>query len=160
MKDMDKPSKTLLTENNGCSNELLNLLIHGRAVSNFSNDSPGETKRGPKQRNEIGFLSSVDKTGSYYMTPKYPIWLVRLENFHFGLVFSLKKDILNDWKAECIFNLYFIESSSPQKQQESVVRRLTLCKLNKTKFYWLVQTNVFTLTFKLASNSMKSRWWV
>ena len=125
MKDMDKSSNTVLTQDGTCSNELLNLLIHGRAVSHFTNDSPGDTIKGPKQRNEIGFLSSMDKVGSYYMTPKYPIWLVRLDN-HFGLVFSLKKDILNDWKAECMFNLYFIELSQ-------AVRRLTLCKNEKMR---------------------------
>lgn len=135
-KDMDQPSNTLLKSDGRCSNELLNLMMQGRAVSNFFNDTDtnnvtgGASKKGPKERNEIGFLSCVDKIGSYYMTPKWPVWLVRLENnsssSHLGVVFSLKKEILNDWKAECVFNLYFIELFKIKPEQ--LVRRLTLCK--------------------------------
>lgn len=127
---MDKPSNTLLNPySQHCSNELLNLLIQGRAVSNFFNDSDssnitGASKKGPKERNEIGFLSCSDKIGSYCTTPKWPVWLVRLEN-HIGLVFSLKKEILNDWKAECVFNMFFIELFSAKP--ELLIRRLTLC---------------------------------
>lgn len=128
---MDNPSNSLLGRNGQSSNELLNLLIHGRAVSNFFNDSDsiddlsaGGAKKGPTQRNDIGFLSSVDRVGSYYTTPKYTIWVVRLGD-HFGLVFSMKKDILSDWKAECTFNLFFIEPVSIR--QDQLTRRLTIC---------------------------------
>lgn len=127
---MDQPSNTLLKPDGQCSNELLNLVMQGRAVSNFFNDSDstnltgGMSKKGPKERNEIGFLSCIDKIGSYYMTPKWPVWLVRLDT-HVGLVFSLKKEILNDWKAECVFNMFFIELV--KIKPEHLVRRLTIC---------------------------------
>lgn len=126
---MDSPSNTLLNGDGQCSNELLNLMMQGRAVSNFFNDttnSSGGNRKGPKERSDIGLLSCSDKLGSYYMTPKWPVWLVRLDKSHLGVIFSLKKEILNDWKAECIFNLYFIEYFKVKPEQ--LVRRLTLCK--------------------------------
>lgn len=123
-----EPTSTLLGKDLECSNELINLLIIGHAVSDFLNDIHdssmlGAVKKGPKQRSDVGFLSCADKIGSFYKTPRFPIWIVRLADHHFGLVFSLKKDILNDWKAECVFNLYFYEFG-----EEMLVRRLTVCK--------------------------------
>lgn len=129
---MDHSSNVLLGQYGQSSKELVNLLIHGKACSNFFNDtetaSDNVEKKGPKNRNDIGFLSLLEyhkqyQVGSYYKTPNYPIWIVRLESY-LSVVFSLKRDILNDWKAESMFDLFFYDCSNKQDGQI----RLTICK--------------------------------
>jgi hypothetical protein len=127
---MDDSSSRLIGKHDYCTQEMVNLLLHGRAVSNVFNDSMLLDKlelRGPNRRNEIGFLSLFEhykscEVGSYYKTPKYPIWVVCSES-HFSVLFALRKDILNDWKAESIFDLYYYDGLA--KQDEQI--RLTIC---------------------------------
>jgi len=127
---MDDASSRLIGKHDYCTQEMVNLLLHGRAVSNVFNDAMLLDKlelRGPNKRNEIGFLSLFEhykscEVGSYYKTPKYPIWVVCSES-HFSVLFALRKDILNDWKAETIFDLYYYDGLA--KQDEQI--RLTIC---------------------------------
>lgn len=121
---MDDPSSKLMGMHGYCSMEMVNLLIHGRAVSNVFNDSvylDNLELRGPNKRNEIGLLSLFEhykscEVGSYYKTPKYPIWVVCSES-HFSVIFGLKKEILNDWKAETKFDLYYYDGLARQDEQ-------------------------------------------
>jgi hypothetical protein len=112
--------------------EMVNLLIHGRAVSNVFNDSMLLDEklelRGPNKRNEIGLLSLFEhykscEVGSYYKTPKYPVWVVCSES-HFSVVFALRLDVINDWKAESRFDLYYYDGLARQDEQI----KLTICK--------------------------------
>ena len=121
---MDDPNNKLMGMHGYCTQEMVNLLIHGRAVSNVFNDSMYLDKmelRGPNKRNEIGFLSLFEhynsvQVGSYYKTPKYPIWVVCSES-HFSVVFALRRDILNDWKAETRFDLFYYDGLANQEEQ-------------------------------------------
>jgi hypothetical protein len=119
---------------------MVNLLIHGKAYSNVFNDTTicdhdgGVTMKGPDKRNDIGFLSLKEyyksyEVGSYLKTPKYPIWLVYMAG-HFRVVFSIKKAILNDWKAEKKFDLYYYDGIVGQDEEI----RLTIGKLSSLTF--------------------------
>lgn len=130
---MDRPSNNLLVLHGKCSNELMNLLLSGRANSNFFNDSfiddddDNVERKGPSKRNDIGILSIYElkrkyQVGSYLKTPKYPVWVIVLES-HFSVLFSLKKDLVNDWKAESVFDLFYYDSLDEQHEQA----RLTIC---------------------------------
>ena len=57
---MDVAENKLMGMHGYCTQEMVNLLIHGRAVSNVFNDSIFLDQlqlRGPNKRNDIGFLS-------------------------------------------------------------------------------------------------------
>ncbi len=107
-----------------CTQEMVNLLIHGKAYSNVFNDAiyVDDLKlRGPDKRNDIGLLSLFEhykscEVGSFYKTPKYPIWIICSES-HFSVMFSLKKEILSDWKAESKFDLYYYDGLARQDEQ-------------------------------------------
>ena len=128
---MDDKGNKLMGMHGYCTQEMVNLLIHGRAVSNVFNDYVSLDNlilRGPNKRNDIGLLSLFEhykscEVGSYYKTPKYPIWVICSES-HFSLIFALKKEILNNWKAETKFDLYYYDGLA--KQEELI--KLTLCK--------------------------------
>ena len=128
---MDDSSNKLMGAHCYCTMEMVNLLIHGRAVSNVFNDSVYLDKlelRGPNKRNDIGLLSLFEhykscEVGSYYKTPKFPVWVVCSES-HFSVVFALKKEVLNDWKAETRFDLFYYDGLARQDEQI----KLTICK--------------------------------
>lgn len=58
------------------------------------------------------------KVGSYLKTPRYPVWVVCSES-HFSVLFSLKKNLLSDWKAEKNFDLYYYDGLA---NQEDLIR--------------------------------------
>jgi hypothetical protein len=128
---MDDSSNRLMGKHDYCTQEMVNLLIHGRAVSNVFNDTvylDNLELKGINRRNEIGLLSLFEhykscEVGSYYKTPKYPIWVICSES-HFSCLFALRRDILSDWKAETRFDLYYYDGLA--KQDEQI--RLTICK--------------------------------
>ena len=130
-KDMDDPSSKLMGKHDYCTQEMVNLLIHGRAVSNVFNDTvylDNLELKGVNKRNDIGLLSLFEhykscEVGSYYKTPKYPIWVICSES-HFSCLFAIRRDILSDWKAESRFDLYYYDGLA--KQDEQI--RLTICK--------------------------------
>lgn len=128
---MDEPTGKLMGQHGYCTQDMVNLLIHGKAFSNVFNDLILLDKlklKGPNKRNDIGLLSLFEhykscEVGSNLKTPKYPIWIVCSES-HFSTIFSLKKEILNDWKAENRFDLYYYDGLANQNEQI----RLTICK--------------------------------
>jgi hypothetical protein len=140
---MDLASNTLTGQNFYCSQEMINLLIHGKAYSNVFNDKIAcepLTIKGPDKRNDIGFLSLKEfyksyEVGSFLKTPKYPIWVVYADG-RFRVVFSIKKAILNDWKAEKKFDLYYFDSLTSQNEEI----RLTI---GGQEFYWLCLGKIF-----------------
>ncbi|XP_059142590.1 probable ubiquitin carboxyl-terminal hydrolase MINDY-4 isoform X2 [Physella acuta] len=139
--DFDEPEQSTLIGSHGyCTQELVNLLLTGRAVSNVFNDQEqlegtgvGDTiiLKGISGRSDIGLLSLFEhyqscKVGTYYKTPKNPIWVVCSES-HFSVLFAAKRDLVNDWKAERRFDLFYYDGLS--RQQEEI--RLTISTLNQ-----------------------------
>ncbi|KAM8967252.1 putative ubiquitin carboxyl-terminal hydrolase MINDY-4 [Pelodytes ibericus] len=128
-KDFDVPTNYLIGAHAYCTQELVNLILGGRAVSNVFNDvvelDSGNGNftllKGIAHRSEIGFLSlfehySVCQVGSYLKTPKYPIWVVCSES-HFSVLFCLRKELMNDWKMERRFDLYYYDGLANQQEE-------------------------------------------
>uniref|UniRef100_A0A8C5QWL5 Ubiquitin carboxyl-terminal hydrolase MINDY n=1 Tax=Leptobrachium leishanense TaxID=445787 RepID=A0A8C5QWL5_9ANUR len=127
--DFDVPTNSLIGAHAYCTQELVNLILGGRAVSNVFNDvmeldsGNGNVTvlKGIAQRSEIGFLSlfehySVCQVGSYLKTPKYPIWVVCSES-HFSVLFCLRKELMNDWKIERKFDLHYYDGLANQQEE-------------------------------------------
>ncbi|KAM5156845.1 putative ubiquitin carboxyl-terminal hydrolase MINDY-4 [Mantella aurantiaca] len=128
-KDFDVPTNCLIGAHAYCTQELVNLILGGKAVSNVFNDiveldsgnGNSTVLKGVPSRSDIGFLSlfehySVCQVGSYLKTPKYPIWVVCSES-HFSVLFCAKKDLVSDWRAERRFDLYYYDGLANQQEE-------------------------------------------
>ncbi|XP_020780302.2 probable ubiquitin carboxyl-terminal hydrolase MINDY-4 [Boleophthalmus pectinirostris] len=133
--DMDVPTTTLIGAHGYCTQELVNLLLWGQAVSNvFDNDMELDSGngnitllKGIKDHCEIGFLSlfehyNICKVGSYLKTPHFPIWVVCSES-HFSVLFGLQRELLISHQKGQEFDLYYYDGLS--NQQEEI--RLSVC---------------------------------
>ncbi|KAM6152075.1 putative ubiquitin carboxyl-terminal hydrolase MINDY-4 [Erethizon dorsatum] len=127
--DFDVPTSHLIGAHGYCTQELVNLLLTGRAVSNVFNDvveldsGNGNVTllRGIAARSDIGFLSlfehyNVCQVGCFLKTPRYPIWVVCSES-HFSVLFSPQPELLSDWRAERLFDLYYYDGLANQQEQ-------------------------------------------
>ncbi|EDO33759.1 predicted protein [Nematostella vectensis] len=124
--DMDEPTNRLMGAHGYCTQEMVNLLMTGRAASNaFDNvielDSGGGKKmllKGIDRQSDIGLLSLFEHYGSCqvggnFKTPRLPIWVVCSES-HFSVLFSLDKDLLTDCKK---FDLYYYDGLARQDEE-------------------------------------------
>ncbi|XP_052663891.1 probable ubiquitin carboxyl-terminal hydrolase MINDY-4 isoform X4 [Harpia harpyja] len=127
--DFDVLTNRLIGSHGYCTQELVNLLLTGKAVSNVFNNvielDSGNGNitilKGITSRSDIGLLSlfehyDVCQVGGYLKTPKYPIWLVCSES-HFSVLFCLEKDLLGDWKTEQRFDLYYYDGLANQEEE-------------------------------------------
>ncbi|NXK88411.1 MINY4 hydrolase, partial [Formicarius rufipectus] len=127
--DFDVLTNRLIGSHGYCTQELVNLLLTGRAVSNVFNDvielDSGNGNitilKGITSRSDIGLLSlfehyDVCQVGCYLKTPKYPIWLVCSES-HFSVLFCLEKDLLSDWTPGRRFDLYYYDGLAKQDEE-------------------------------------------
>ncbi|XP_055974330.1 probable ubiquitin carboxyl-terminal hydrolase MINDY-4 [Sorex fumeus] len=127
--DFDVPSNHLIGAHGYCTQELVNLLLTGRAVSNVFNDvmelDSGDGSvtllKGIAARSNIGFLSlfehyNVCQVGCFLKTPRFPIWVVCAES-HFSVLFSLQPALLQDWRSERLFDLYYYDGLANQEEQ-------------------------------------------
>ncbi|XP_040521435.1 probable ubiquitin carboxyl-terminal hydrolase MINDY-4 isoform X5 [Gallus gallus] len=127
--DFDVLTNRLIGSHGYCTQELVNLLLTGKAVSNVFNDvielNSGNGNitilKGITSRSDIGLLSlfehyDVCQVGCYLKTPKYPIWLVCSES-HFSVLFCLEKDLQGDWKTERKFDLYYYDGLANQEEE-------------------------------------------
>ncbi|XP_039985471.1 probable ubiquitin carboxyl-terminal hydrolase MINDY-4 isoform X2 [Xiphias gladius] len=128
-KDMDVPTTTLIGAHGYCTQELVNLLLCGRAVSNvFDNDmelDSGNSNmtllKGIKGHCEVGLLSlfehyNICKVGAYLKTPHYPIWVVCSES-HFSVLFSLQRELLTNPDKGPGFDLYYYDGLANQQEE-------------------------------------------
>uniref|UniRef100_A0A8C0H694 Ubiquitin carboxyl-terminal hydrolase MINDY n=1 Tax=Chelonoidis abingdonii TaxID=106734 RepID=A0A8C0H694_CHEAB len=127
--DFDVSTNRLIGTHGYCTQELVNLLLTGKAVSNVFNDvielDSGNGNitilKGITNRSDIGLLSlfehyDVCQVGCYLKTPRYPIWVVCSES-HFSVLFCLRKDLLGDWKTERRFDLYYYDGLANQEEE-------------------------------------------
>ncbi|XP_022648380.1 probable ubiquitin carboxyl-terminal hydrolase MINDY-4 isoform X2 [Varroa destructor] len=92
-KDMDSPDHALIGRHNHTTQEVVNLMLTGRAVSNLFDDRldvEGTILKGVQQRSTCGLLSLVEaygiiEVGSYLKCPIFPIWVLISENHYFVL---------------------------------------------------------------------------
>mmetsp|Transcript_31466 Transcript_31466/g.66182 ORF Transcript_31466/g.66182 Transcript_31466/m.66182 type:complete len:946 (+) Transcript_31466:135-2972(+) len=94
--DMDDPNTTITSQFGHSSQELMNLLLTGQAVSNvFDNSmtlSEELTCHGIQYRPAIGYLTMLEslrycEVGGYYKSPLFPIWVVGSTS-HFSVLFG------------------------------------------------------------------------
>nr|XP_031529993.1 probable ubiquitin carboxyl-terminal hydrolase MINDY-4 isoform X4 [Vicugna pacos] len=127
--DFDVPTNHLIGAHGYCTQELVNLLLTGKAVSNVFNnvveldsgDGNITLLKGIATRSDVGFLSlfehyNVCQVGCFLKTPKFPIWVVCSES-HFSVLFSLQLELLSDWKTERLFDLYYYDGLANQQEQ-------------------------------------------
>nr|CAB3263842.1 protein FAM188B-like [Phallusia mammillata] len=122
--DMDEVNGKLMGAHNYCTQEMVNLLLTGRATSNaFDHGIKLEENtflKGLHARSDIGFLSLFEHYGScqigdYYKTPKYPIWVVCSES-HFTVLFSLDRSIVANSKDSGPFDLIYYDGLANQDE--------------------------------------------
>ncbi|KAG4086199.1 hypothetical protein H8356DRAFT_1298013 [Neocallimastix lanati (nom. inval.)] len=139
--DMDEPNNTLIGMHGYCTQDLVNLLITGKATSNVHDndirlgddnapDDECKILKGIKTQPNIGHLSLFEHyrsiiVGSYYKNPKYPIFIVCSES-HYTVLFSLDKDVVSTKRNISMFDLFYYDQLS--NQQEEI--KLTLTLLN------------------------------
>ncbi|XP_066169797.1 probable ubiquitin carboxyl-terminal hydrolase MINDY-4 [Sylvia atricapilla] len=142
--DFDVLTNRLIGSHGYCTQELVNLLLTGKAVSNVFNNvielDSGNGNitilKGITSRSDIGLLSlfehyDVCQVGCYLKTPKYPIWLVCSES-HFSVLFCLEKDLLSDWKTGRRFDLYYYDGLANQDEEiRLTVDTTQVCPENK-----------------------------
>ncbi|XP_068563482.1 probable ubiquitin carboxyl-terminal hydrolase MINDY-4 isoform X3 [Cebidichthys violaceus] len=127
--DMDVPTNTLIGAHGYCTQELVNLLLCGRAVSNvFDNDMELDSGngnmtllKGVKGHCDIGLLSlfehyNICKVGAYLKTPRYPIWVVCSES-HFSVLFGLQRELLTNQGQSLEFELYYYDGLANQQEE-------------------------------------------
>ncbi|XP_026543955.1 probable ubiquitin carboxyl-terminal hydrolase MINDY-4, partial [Notechis scutatus] len=127
--DVDVTTNPLIGAHGYCTQELVNLLLTGRAVSNVFNDvmelDSGNGNftllKGISGRSDVGLLSlfehyDVCQVGCYLKTPRFPIWVVCSES-HFSVLFCLRKDLLADWRTERRFDLYYYDGLANQQEE-------------------------------------------
>ncbi|XP_072536864.1 probable ubiquitin carboxyl-terminal hydrolase MINDY-4 [Salminus brasiliensis] len=139
--DMDVPTSTLIGAHGYCTQELVNLLLCGRAVSNVFNDElkldSGNGNftllKGVRERCNVGLLSlfehyNICKVGSHLKTPRFPLWVVCSES-HFSVLFSLCEDLMSSRWSTREFDLYYYDGLA--NQQEPI--RLTVYPASAVK---------------------------
>ncbi|XP_014901225.1 protein FAM188B isoform X2 [Poecilia latipinna] len=127
--DMDLHTTPLIGAHGYCTQELVNLLLCGRAVSNvFDNDVELDSGngnmtllKGIKDRCQVGLLSlfehyNICKVGAYLKSPSYPIWVVCSES-HFSVLFGLKRELLTNQDEDLEFDLYYYDGLASQQEE-------------------------------------------
>ncbi|XP_029286258.1 probable ubiquitin carboxyl-terminal hydrolase MINDY-4 [Cottoperca gobio] len=127
--DMDLPTNTLIGAHGYCTQELVNLLLCGRAVSNvFDNDIELDSGngnmtllKGVKGNCDVGLLSlfehyNICKVGVYLKTPRFPIWVVCSES-HFSVLFGLQRELLTNQDKGLEFDLYYYDGLANQQEE-------------------------------------------
>ncbi|CAJ1060644.1 probable ubiquitin carboxyl-terminal hydrolase MINDY-4 [Xyrichtys novacula] len=127
--DMDVSTTSLIGAHGYCTQELVNLLIYGRAVSNvFDNDMQLDSGngnitllKGIKGHCDVGLLSlfehyNICKVGTYLKTPNYPIWVVCSES-HFSVLFGLQRELLTYQDQGLEFDLYYYDGLANQNEE-------------------------------------------
>uniref|UniRef100_A0A0D6QZU1 ubiquitinyl hydrolase 1 n=1 Tax=Araucaria cunninghamii TaxID=56994 RepID=A0A0D6QZU1_ARACU len=107
--DRDDPAPPLVTAPFGhASQEIVNLLLCGHAVSNVFDDrmdlGDGLCLKGIPTNVEVGFLSLLEslnfcKVGQYLKHPRWPIWVVGSES-HYTVLFALDTDVQKENELE------------------------------------------------------------
>jgi hypothetical protein len=117
--DMDDPSAPLIGMFGHCSQELTNLCIVGRAVTNiFDGDVKFEDGndvlhlKGIDKAYDIGFLTTLEplklcEVGSFLKQPRFPIWVVGSAS-HYTVLFS----------GSCALNHYAVATAGPCSQSD------------------------------------------
>lgn len=124
--DMDVPETALLAPHKYCSQELVNLLLVGKAYSNVFDgtmDVGGSTLKGVPNRSTVGFLTLMEKmgycqVGNNLKNPVYPIYILYSES-HYSLLFTTKPP------AAPHFDMYYYDQLGNQDEQYMITTDVT-----------------------------------
>ncbi|KAJ3599332.1 hypothetical protein NHX12_033295 [Muraenolepis orangiensis] len=127
--DMDVSTNTLIGAHGYCTQELVNLLLCGQAVSNVFDDKveldsgngSSTLLKGIQHRCDIGLLSlfehyNIFKVGSHLKTPLFPIWVVCSES-HFSTLFGLQRELVTNQHSSQEFDLYYYDGLANQQEE-------------------------------------------
>ncbi|GIX61369.1 microtubule-associated protein [Babesia caballi] len=103
--DMDDPTHPLVGNYGHSEQELVNLLLQGRAVSNVfdgeeviqdGDPSLSYKLKGITAQGSVGFLTEREatrhcKVGSFYKNPRFPVWVIGSFS-HYSVLFSINAD--------------------------------------------------------------------
>jgi len=111
--DMDDCENSMLGQFGHCTQDLINLLLSGRSVSNVfdgnvplggGGDESGFMLKGIQQRSRVGYLSQLEAmrycaVGENYKKPEVPVWVLGSSS-HFTVLFSLQKGVNEETSEE------------------------------------------------------------
>ena len=107
--DADMSGNTLIGRFGNGTQELINLLLTGRATGDvFDGNKPlgdsGLVVQGVSRRPTIGYLTHLEalqlcQVGSYYKKPLLPVWVVASQS-HFTVLFSPSASINEESESE------------------------------------------------------------
>mmetsp|Transcript_11903 Transcript_11903/g.21598 ORF Transcript_11903/g.21598 Transcript_11903/m.21598 type:complete len:613 (-) Transcript_11903:1318-3156(-) len=124
-REMDSPQQSFIVEHGYSSQELVNLLIHGHAVSNVfdgttelsGGEGPGMALKGVAERAKIGYLSLHEhydylRVGENLKSPHLPLWVVCSES-HFTVLFAKQRQAIQGVK----FDLHYYDQLGMQDEE-------------------------------------------
>lgn len=131
---MDFENCSLIGQHGYCSQELINLLAIGRAISNtFDNEIEldGKVLKGIPEQCDIGLLSLFEhydsiKVGSFLKCPRYPVWMICSES-HFSVMFSCEIGLCRGGGENNQFDLFYYDGLS---RQDKMIR-LSICEYTR-----------------------------
>ena len=122
--DMDEKDGRLMGKHSYCTQEMVNLILMGVAVSNLHDGNldlggdPPKILKGIHSQPLFGQLSLFEhyqnlKVGEYCKSPKYPIWVVCSES-HYTTIFSLKHIPAS---SNTTFDLFYYDGLANQQHE-------------------------------------------
>eukprot|EP00644_Phytophthora_capsici_P012343 jgi/Phyca11/121901/e_gw1.46.162.1 len=106
--EMDDPTNVLTGAYGHCTQELLNLLLTGKAVSNVFDGSVPMGDTGLFLHGvRVGYLTQLEalrycQVGSYYKSPQFPVWVLGSSS-HFSVGFALDPRICEESASVRLF---------------------------------------------------------
>lgn len=100
---------------------------------------------------------SLTQVGCFLKTPRFPIWVVCSES-HFSVLFSLQPELLQDWRTERLFDLYYYDGLANQQEQIRLTVGATpalrpCASLGSLQTHWAGKPAVATPSGKPESNT-------
>ncbi|XP_069950509.1 probable ubiquitin carboxyl-terminal hydrolase MINDY-4 [Cherax quadricarinatus] len=127
--DMDEGGGHLISAHGYSSQEIVNLLLTGRAFTNTFNgdqtlgNNAGQSLvlHGITHKAEIGLLSLFEhydcfKVGTFLKSPQYPIWVVCCES-HYSCLFSRDTSVTADSPSVSKFDIYYYDGLALQEDE-------------------------------------------
>eukprot|EP01116_Phalansterium_solitarium_P013108 TRINITY_DN3005_c0_g1_i3.p1 TRINITY_DN3005_c0_g1~~TRINITY_DN3005_c0_g1_i3.p1 ORF type:complete len:526 (+),score=159.39 TRINITY_DN3005_c0_g1_i3:173-1579(+) len=120
IEEMDDAKNTLVGRHGYCTQEMVNLILIGRSVSNVfdgDKDVDGLVLKGVHKRGPVGFLSLFEKykmceVGARFKDPVHPIWVMCNES-HFTVIFSSTPIA----PAAKTFDLFYYDQLGAQQEE-------------------------------------------
>jgi len=128
-RDADDPKTAVMIGGHGyCTQELVNLMVFGRAYSNVFDGTKrlGSAKdgwcvlQGAPRRAQVGFLSLFEafkclEVGARYKGPNFPVWIVCAES-HYSVLFAMDPAV-DPRDSERSLDLYYFDQLARQNDK-------------------------------------------